>query len=405
MSRRLTFRERAAKSIAAQGEQAIEAGDNGVVGVAQVAVGSVFRDGITEQAHLVATGGDTHVTPPRQTISVSSSNEQSERSPKRARDDNRTPTLSGSLNKRSKPDVSSSFRLAIDPLKNISVLDNPEVSMSRQCKPTVSQTPLPEFSFERELFTAATAANKEAMEANKKLLAHCEQRLREEPRQDELDKMKRIINDLSVELGSVRERVARQGDLLKKHTSQAACVRELEINKEDITLKLQLARNEFFSLQSENASMLDQIARLNGERQVLEAGKSQAVRRAEREGRRQMSLKHHAILLEIKTKWKKKEDESVKECDLQEVLANIELLQSLMDGTVVAEDELRKLKEDEGGFTEAFEAAQVSDFSIGKLDLPAVSEDSVVRMDVGPSTNAPCDPNGLGAEEAMGDDD
>ncbi|CAA7056052.1 unnamed protein product [Microthlaspi erraticum] len=113
--------------------------DNGDVGVPQIAVGSSFRDGITERSPHVATEGNTHVTPPRRNILVSSSSEQSERSSKRARDGNRTPIQTNdrsSLNKRSEPEVSSSSRLAFDRLKSVPDFDNFETSMSRQCKPT-----------------------------------------------------------------------------------------------------------------------------------------------------------------------------------------------------------------------------------------------------------------------------
>ena len=62
---------------------------------------------------------------------------------------------------------------------------------------------------------------------------------------------------------------------------------------------------------------------------------------------------------------------------MQEVVANIDLLNELKDGTINVDAELARLKEMERDCVGLVALAAVSDWSIPELDLPQVSEDSV----------------------------
>ncbi|KAF3561115.1 hypothetical protein DY000_02015069 [Brassica cretica] len=63
------------------------------------------------------------------------------------------------------------------------------------------------------------------------------------------------------------------------------------------------------------------------------------------------------------------------EARLKEVMANIDLLKEILNNNLLASDELLRLraKEVELGFE--LDMMAVSDFSVGKLDLPQISED------------------------------
>ena len=72
-----------------------------------------------------------------------------------------------------------------------------------------------------------------------------------------------------------------------------------------------------------------------------------------------------------------KKKEVSTEIQLQEVVANIDLLNELKDGGLTVDAELARLKEMEKDCEGLVTLATVSDWSISKLDLPQVSKDSV----------------------------
>ena len=67
------------------------------------------------------------------------------------------------------------------------------------------------------------------------------------------------------------------------------------------------------------------------------------------------------------------------EIRLQEVAANINLLNELKDGGPTVDAELARLKEMEGDCEDLVASAIMPDWSISELDLPQVSDDSVVQ--------------------------
>ncbi|KAF2543442.1 hypothetical protein F2Q68_00031847 [Brassica cretica] len=81
------------------------------------------------------------------------------------------------------------------------------------------------------------------------------------------------------------------------------------------------------------------------------------------------------VLVSLKEKWEKKKAATDCEARLREVVANIDLLKEIMNNNLLASDELLRLraKEVELGFE--VDVMATSDFSVGKLDLPQISED------------------------------
>ena len=74
-----------------------------------------------------------------------------------------------------------------------------------------------------------------------------------------------------------------------------------------------------------------------------------------------------------------KKKEVSAEIRLQEVAANINLLNELKDGGPTVDAELARLKEMEGDWEDLVAPATVPDWLISELDLPQVSDDSVVQ--------------------------
>ncbi|KAF2605290.1 hypothetical protein F2Q70_00026431 [Brassica cretica] len=84
-----------------------------------------------------------------------------------------------------------------------------------------------------------------------------------------------------------------------------------------------------------------------------------------------------AKIAALEEKWMNKKNEVSAEIHLQEVVANIDLLDELKDGGLTMDAELARLKEMEKDCEGLVTLAAVSDWSISELDLPQVSEDSV----------------------------
>ena len=74
-----------------------------------------------------------------------------------------------------------------------------------------------------------------------------------------------------------------------------------------------------------------------------------------------------------------KKKEVSAEIRLQEVAANIDLLNELKDGGLTVHAELAHLKEMEEDCEDLVASSSVPDWSISELDLPQVSDDSVVQ--------------------------
>nr|VDD35645.1 unnamed protein product [Brassica oleracea] len=101
------------------------------------------------------------------------------------------------------------------------------------------------------------------------------------------------------------------------------------------------------------------------------------IHRASRVARRDVAGRYREILVSLKEKWMNKKKEVSTEIQLQEVVANIDLLNELKDGGLTVDAELARLKEMGKDYEVLVTLAAVSDWSISELDLPQVSEDSV----------------------------
>ncbi|KAG2289824.1 hypothetical protein Bca52824_049428 [Brassica carinata] len=81
------------------------------------------------------------------------------------------------------------------------------------------------------------------------------------------------------------------------------------------------------------------------------------------------------MMVSLKEKWERKNAATDCEARLREVVANIDLLKEIMDNNLLASDELLRLRAKEIELGSEVDVMATSDFSIGKLDLPQISED------------------------------
>ncbi|CAA7052866.1 unnamed protein product [Microthlaspi erraticum] len=337
---------------------------------------SALADQVVDQVDATAEG---EVVPLPSTVHVSSdrtrSSDQghSRQAPKRARsDDGETRSREGGPTASNGSGGKPPFYWQYENSRGFPVQDDEEGTARIQLhfKPVGCRLPSLNQMSEKELYIATCAASGRAVAARNMLVSRLESRIRDAPQQKELDQVKELVAKLTSDLSAANERVARQGELLKKHTSQEGRVKELETREADLLRQLSQNQEQMAALQKESSSALTQSLRLSRENQVLVAEKDNVARRANRAGRREMVAKHREVLESAKAKFEEKRVEGEKEGDQIELQSNIDLLTSLISGAINQEEELARLKGLEDEVAEAAKAAQVSDFSIGKLTFP-----------------------------------
>ena len=100
-----------------------------------------------------------------------------------------------------------------------------------------------------------------------------------------------------------------------------------------------------------------------------------SLRRATYDAKKALADNYLDVLISLKEKWEKKKAAADWEARLKEVMANIDLQKEIMNNNLLASDELLRLRAKEVELGSELDVMAVSDFSIGKLDLPQISED------------------------------
>ena len=127
----------------------------------------------------------------------------------------------------------------------------------------------------------------------------------------------------------------------------------------------------------ENATLVAQVVAQRARIAALEVEKDRDIRRASRVARHDVVGRCRVVLESLKEKWVNKKKEASAEIQLQVVVANIDLLNELKDGSLNVDAELAHLREMEKDCEGLVALGTISDWSIFGLDLPQVSEDSV----------------------------
>lgn len=160
-----------------------------------------------------------------------------------------------------------------------------------------------------------------------------------------------------------------------------------EVACDDYKEKVCQATDKFFSLGDEKAVLEAHCAKLEEKQHLLQIAWDEEVRRAVKAGKQEVAAGYLAQFVLVKEKFEKKNVEADKEIQLQEVKANLDLLDSLMKKEISNLDvEVATLIKQKDTFAAEFVVAQVSDFLVRKLALPQVSKDSVIMKD--PETGA-----------------
>ncbi|XP_013751556.1 uncharacterized protein LOC106453906 [Brassica napus] len=133
-------------------------------------------------------------------------------------------------------------------------------------------------------------------------------------------------------------------------------------------------------IRQENEALMTQVVAQKAKVAALEVERDQDIRRASHIARRDIEQQYREILGSLKVKWTNKKKEVSAEIQLQEVTANIDLLNELKDGGLTVDAELARLKEVERDCEDLVASATVLNWSISELDLPQIFEDSVDQI-------------------------
>ncbi|XP_013674175.2 uncharacterized protein At3g60930, chloroplastic-like [Brassica napus] len=175
-------------------------------------------------------------------------------------------------------------------------------------------------------------------------------------------------NDKEIEsIGSEIKRLSKELEAIKRE------------GREDAE-KIEALTKDWKRVHLENKALESQMVAQRARIAALEVERDRDVRRASHIAHRDIVAKHREVLESLKDMWASKKNETSAEIRLLEVVANIDLLIELKDGGLTVDAELARLKEMERDCADLLASATVPDWSISKLDLPQVSDDSVYQV-------------------------
>ncbi|XP_019093241.1 PREDICTED: uncharacterized protein At3g60930, chloroplastic-like [Camelina sativa] len=166
---------------------------------------------------------------------------------------------------------------------------------------------------------------------------------------------------------------------------------------------LRASQEKLVEVEAELASAKVAQAKAAGDRDLLlkenrwlkeksaEAGRlhAETTRKVVYEAKMRMSQDYRSILDSVKSKWELKKQKSKVDGDLAEIESNLLMIKQISEGKITVEDELKTLESQKAAVTIRSDSLAVSDFSVSKLDLPQVSEDSIAPMEIDTGTGVP----------------
>ncbi|KAF2532449.1 hypothetical protein F2Q70_00030066 [Brassica cretica] len=259
--------------------------------------------------------------------------------------------------------VAKPFHWQFSHSKDCPITEDPDsvAHLVRHFKPAWCPLPSLRNMTEREAYVKIAVAHAKAMEANNDFAATLEKRLQDVPRFDELYEIKKVVRELKLglEMGQDRERAnASQLDTAEKLRYQAASVED----------RLRVVSNE-------RKLALEQVSFLEAKVESSVNKFSDDLHRATYDSKKALADSYLDVLVSLKEKWEKKKAATDCEARLREVMANIDLLKEIMNSNLLASDEFLRLRTKEVELGSELDVMVVSDFSVGKLDLPQISED------------------------------
>ena len=184
-------------------------------------------------------------------------------------------------------------------------------------------------------------------------------RFQDVPRSDELYEIKKAIRELNLCLKMTQDRE-------RAKAAQLAAAKKLGNQAASLKARLRVVSNE-------RKSALEQVSFLEAKIESSASKFADDLRRATHDAKKALADNYLDVLRSPKEK--KKKAAANCETHLKEVMANIELLKEIMNNNLWASDELLSLRAKEVELGSELDVMVVSDFSVGKLDLPQISED------------------------------
>ncbi|KAF3500349.1 hypothetical protein F2Q69_00044448 [Brassica cretica] len=181
------------------------------------------------------------------------------------------------------------------------------------------------------------------------------------PRSDELYEIKKVVRELKLGLKRAQDRE-------RANAAQLAAAEKLGNQAASLEARLRVVSNE-------RKSALEKISFLEAKVESSANKFSDDLCRATYDAKKALADSYLDVLVSLKEKCEKKKAATDCEACLMEVMANIDLLKEIMNNNLLASDELLRLRTKEVELGSELDVMVVSDFSIGKLDLPQISED------------------------------
>ncbi|KAG2250161.1 hypothetical protein Bca52824_080297 [Brassica carinata] len=197
--------------------------------------------------------------------------------------------------------------------------------------------------------------------AHDKFAATLEKRMQDVPCSDELYEIKKVVRELKLGLKMVQDREC-------TNVAQLAAAEKLGNQAASLEARLRVVSNE-------RKSALEQVSFLEAKVESSANKFSDDLRRTIYDAKKALADSYLDVLVSLKEKWEKKKAATDCEARLREVMANIDLLKEIMNNNLLASDELLRLRTKEVELGSEFDVMAVLDFSVGKLDLPQISED------------------------------
>ncbi|XP_024014008.1 uncharacterized protein LOC112088088 [Eutrema salsugineum] len=341
-----------------------QAGSSGAVrtGEIHLAVSDVLEQ--TSRAYETPAGG-LPADPTSRAISLSSRDSERTSHPKKQRVEDPAPDMRSNSSNGSGGTIP--YGWTFNHTKGCPIADDPEgvAFIFRHFKPPGCVLPPV-----RDMAEHATYA----LEAVNEYSAILEDKSLTMPTSDELEEIKKTVFDISSKVKNAEDKEKRlEAQLRSAKTVADSASRRAD----DLTEKVRVLKEEV----------------------------DVRVRRAVRKAKREFAEKYLAIFHSLKDKWEKKKVEAACEAELQEVESNLDLIKDLISGALTAPDEKARLEEKIPELVQKHADAEVSDFSLAKLDLPQISEASVRPMEVDPRTQVPVGLNQFGSNTAAGGGD
>ncbi|XP_013658068.1 uncharacterized protein LOC106362767 [Brassica napus] len=259
--------------------------------------------------------------------------------------------------------VAKPFHWQFSHSKDCTITEDPNsvTHLVRHFKPAGCPLPSWRNMTEREAYVKTAVAHAKAMEANNEFAATLEKRLQDVSHSNELYKIKKVVRELKLGLKMAQDRE-------RANAAQLAAAQKLGNQAASLEARLRVVSNE-------RKSALEQVSFLEAKVESSANKFSDDLRRATYDAKTALADSYLDVLVSLKEKWEKKKAATDSEACLTEVMANIDLLKEIMNNNFLASDDLLRLRTKEVELGSELDVMAVLYFSVGKLDLPQISED------------------------------